>query len=225
MKAMILAAGRGERLRPLTDVLPKPLLRMGEHSLIEHQILSLHDAGVTEIAINLCYQFDVIQEALGNGDRYNVKIHYFVEKNPPLDTGGGVINAMSMLGDTPFILTSADIYTSFPYQTLRDHMDKKAYLVLVENPEYNQQGDFHLSDDGQISLQKPRLTYANIALLQPSIFDEFNLKRLPLRDVLYNAIEKEIVYGECYWGNWHNVGTVDQYKKCQLTLKPYSTTD
>ncbi len=210
---MILAAGRGKRLRPLTDTIPKPLVKVGPHSLIEHQIIALRAAGVTDIVINVCYLGDKIQQALGDGNRYDVNIHYLVEEEPALETGGGVLNALSILGDAAFIVTSADIVTDFPYQTLFNATDKKAYLILVANPDYHAKGDFNLLSNGQVSLAEPSFTYANIALLHASLFDGFKPGRFPLRDVLFPAIERGDVFGECYQGRWHNVGTLAELER------------
>ena len=213
---MILAAGRGERLRPLTDTLPKPLIKVGLYTLIEHQIRALHQAGVTEIVINVCYLADLIQQALGDGRRYGVTIHYVVEHElGGLDTGGGILNALSILGNEAFIVVSADIVTDFCYVSLFDKCHSLAYLIMTSNPDYHLQGDFSLMSDGCVSLQSPSLTFAGIAVLQPQLFSGFKLQRLSLRDVLTPAIERGGVYGTCHQGKWYNVGTEAQLRQCQ----------
>ena len=210
MKAMILAAGRGERMRPLSDSMAKPLLTIKGKSLIVHQIEALAKAGITEIVINLSYQSEQIQESLGDGAQFGVCITYSHEGNHALGTGGGVKRALRLLGAEPFLLLAGDIWTDFPYQRLITKTKHQAYLVLVPNPVFHPIGDFGLMENGLVTNEEPKFTYACIAVLKPSLFDDFNSEVFSLGDVLRDAITKEKVYGELYSGGWDNVGTPEQ---------------
>jgi MurNAc alpha-1-phosphate uridylyltransferase len=157
MKAMILAAGRGLRMRPLTDEIPKPLVPVAGQSLIVHQLLKLAAAGVKEVVINVSYRAKQIMEALGHGQRYGVNINYSFEPTV-LQTGGGICQALPLLGDKPFIVLSADVYTDYPVEKLMVQKlnsasdDTLAHLVLIDNPKNHPTGDFHLLPDQHLAL-------------------------------------------------------------------------
>lgn len=207
MKAMILAAGRGERMRPLTLTTPKPLLRVGDTTLIEHALTQVRKAGITEVVINVHHLGDQIIQHCGDGAVYDLHIQYSIE-DELLDTGGGIYRALPLLGTPPFLLLSADIWTDFPLQTLTQQSVEAAHLILVDNPKYHSTGDFGLDKMNRVHRHAvQQLTYGNIGVFHPTLFKNENLSIFPLRSVLFPAIEKGLVTGEHYAGRWYNVGT------------------
>ena len=217
MRALILAAGRGERLRPLTDTVPKPLLEVGGRTLIDRQIERLARAGFTDLVVNHAHLGAMIEEALGDGARYGVRIRYSPE-SPALETAGGIARALDLLGADPFALVSSDIHTAFDYSTLRAPIDaiardpasRVAHFVLVDNPSWHAQGDMGL-DQGLVTRGGPRLTYGNIAVFHPAIFREIAPgTRVKLFPWAYRYVEAGRVTGEHYRGPWDNVGTPAQ---------------
>lgn len=211
MKAMILAAGRGTRLRPLTDNCPKPLLPVAGQPLIAHQIKALAASGFNEIVINVAYKAEMFPAVLGNGSRYGVSLHYSFEEEGGLETGGGIVNALDHLGDA-FLVISGDLYTDFPYQSLAQAPAPEclAHLVLVDPLPTG--GDFGLID-GNLCLTAPNLlTYANIGVYRREMFANCAPGFLRLGDLIRAAIAQEKVTGEYFQGKWHNVGTVEEYE-------------
>lgn len=207
MKAMILAAGRGERLRPLTDTLPKPLLAVGKHCLIEWHILRLRDAGITDIVINLSYLGDKIREHLKGGQRYGVNIVYSEEPYPALETGGGIFNALPLLGDEAFIVVNGDIWTDYPFEQLTDS-SLFAHLILVNNPVQHPEGDFVLQGSQVLAEGEGlRYTYSGIAIFNPALFSDCTAGRFPLAPILREAMNHAQVSGALYQGVWHDIGT------------------
>jgi len=206
MKAMILAAGRGERLRPLTDHTPKPLVDVGGRPLIGHHLQALAAAGFGEVVINVAYMADQVMAALGTGDAYGLDIHYSVETPGALDTGGGVRQALSLLDDAPFALVSADVWSDFDYAHLR-HMDgsKGMHAVLVDNPPHHGQGDFGLQD-GRLVDAEPRLTYAGIGVYAPALFRSQPAQRFPLAAVIRQAMAAGTARAVRHTGRWIDVG-------------------
>ena len=213
MKAMILAAGRGERMRPLSDNLAKPLLKVKGKSLIVYQIEALVKAGITDIVINLSYQGEQIQQSLGDGTRFGAHIAYSHEGDSALGTGGGIKRALTLLGSEPFLLLAGDIWTDYPYQQLITKTASLAHLVLVPNPVFHPVGDFGLTAAGLVTDDDSKLTYACIAVLNPGLFDCCNGEVFALGDVLRHAIANNEVYGELYKGAWDNVGTPEQLRQ------------
>ena len=207
MKAMLLAAGRGERMRPLTDDIPKPLLHVGTKTLIEHRLESLRTAGITECVINLSYRAEQIRHALGDGSRWNMLIRYSDEGDEPLETAGGIIQALPLLGEQPFILTNSDIWTDFNFAQLELPAGNLAHLVLVNNPEHNRTGDFALHDGLVASDGGNRLTYSGIGVYHPGLFAGYAAGKRPLLPVLLNAIKTGQVSGQHYHGMWCDIGT------------------
>ena len=218
--ALILAAGRGERMRPLTDATPKPLLRAGGKRLIEWQIESLVRAGVREIVVNVAHLPNQFAATLGDGRRYGATLRYAREgdhADDALESLGGIINALGALGSTPFIVTSGDIVTDFPYRELnaasevQQRGDADAHLVLVANPPFHLRGDMALVDQRIDPDGTPRLTYANIGLFSPRLFasvaSSLRGKRAALFPWLYEAARAGRVSGEAYRGRWWNAGT------------------
>ena len=220
MKAMILAAGRGERMRPLTDDIPKPLLSVADTTLIEHLIKTLSGANIDEIVINLAYRGEQIAAQLGDGQQFGVNIQYSWESPHALDTGGGIFNALPLLGKAPFLLVNADIWTDYPFIRLPLEPDGLAHLVLVDNPGYRLQGDFCLGSDGQVkNAGIPMLTYACIAILRAELFKNCQSGNFPLAPLLRQACDQGLVSGEHYQGRWHNIGTPEQLTQLAEELK------
>ena len=217
MKAMILAAGRGKRMRHLTDTTAKPLLKLWGKSLIEWQILSLKKAGFTDIVINTAHFSKQFEPQLGDGSRYGVSISYSVEGedySTSLETKGGIVNALNLLkdGNDPFAVVSGDIVTDFDYSTLGAAAQKlkseklAAHLVLVPNPSFKSTGDMTVKE-GKIFREPKDYTYGNIAVFSPSIFEGESSEFAPLFPWLYNFVDKGLVSGELFTGKWANVGT------------------
>ncbi len=218
MKAMILAAGRGERMRPLTDHKPKPLLEVAGKPLIVHHIESLAEAGIREIVVNLSLLGDQIRRALGNGRRFGVALHYSDEGATPLETGGGIHQALPMLGPRPFLVINADVWTGYPIASLLDKPQGIAHLVLVENRAHHPDGDFTL-ENGRVTLQPgPRLTFGGIGVYRRELFDECEAGSFPLAAVIRMAVAHGLVTGERYAGDWHDIGTPERLAALQARL-------
>ena len=209
VKVMLLAAGRGERMGELTRHEPKPLLDIGGERLIERQLRSLAGSGFREIVINLSYRGGAIREFLGTTSRWGQSIAYSEEGEPALETGGGIIAALPLLGDAPFIAVNADIVTDFDYAELR-HKRADALLVLVPNPAHHAKGDFGLTPSGLVTFEPPLLTFAGISVLSPKIFQGIEPGRQRLRPILESAIAQHRVEGVCYEGFWQDIGTPER---------------
>ncbi len=216
MKAMILAAGRGERLRPLTDQTPKPLLKVGERSLIEHHLVGLADAGFSDVVINLGWLGEQIRLALGDGQHYGLHIRYSQEPPGALETAGGIIHALPLLGQQPFAAIAADILCDFDYAELRAPPSPAlATLVMVDNPPHHPQGDFAL-DDGLLSLEgQNRLTFSGIAVYRPALFAGLEAGPRALRPVFEAAIAAGQLSGVHYRGRWSDIGTPERLADAQ----------
>jgi N-acetyl-alpha-D-muramate 1-phosphate uridylyltransferase len=217
MRAMILAAGRGERMGELTKHIPKPLLKIGERHLIEYSLLALAAAGITEIVINVCYHRELIKQTLGDGRRYGISLQYS-EEETALETGGGVYQALPWLGEDPFLVMSSDIITAFPFHLLPKQPDKLAHVVLVDNPSYHLKGDFSLQQQAVIPAGVPMLTFGNICVLRPEFFAACQAGYFRLGDVLRSAVASQAVTGEHYQGLWFNIGTPDELLRATATL-------
>lgn len=216
MKAMILAAGRGERMGVLTAERPKPLLAVAGMPLIEHHLRRLQTAGFREIVINTSYLGEQIRAALGNGERWGVSIQFTIEPER-LDSGGGIYNALPLLGAAPFLLVNGDVWTDVPLQTLRLAEDRWAHLVMVPNPDHHPRGDFVLADNGlmhasgsEAGSEAKRFTYSGISVLSPRLFSDCSSGIFPLAPLLRNAMQQGRVSGECYFGQWIDVGTPER---------------
>jgi MurNAc alpha-1-phosphate uridylyltransferase len=210
MKAMILAAGRGERMRPLTDTTPKPLLRIGGQTLIERHVHALARAGITGLVINHAYLGEQIVKALGDGDAYGVHIRYSPETAGSLETGGGIMNALPLLGEEPFLVVNGDIWTDFPFASLPSQIDGLAHLVMVDNRENHPQGDFSLSQ-GRLSQQGPAmLTFSGIGVYRPELFAGCRPGVFPLAPLLRTTMDAGQVSGEHYTGSWFDIGTPER---------------
>jgi MurNAc alpha-1-phosphate uridylyltransferase len=208
MKAMILAAGRGERMGALTADSPKPLLDVGATTLIERHLERLAASGVAEVVVNLSYRGAQIRERLGDG-RYGMRIAYSEEGEPPLETAGGIVHALPLLGATPFLLVNSDVLTDFDFAALM-HGPQRSTLVLVPNPTHHPRGDFGLDGAGAVTTRAPLLTYGGIAVLEPALFAGCSPGRRPLKAVLDAAIAREALDGIRYDGLWLDVGTPER---------------
>jgi len=209
MKAMILAAGRGERMRPLTDAMPKPLLPVADKPLIRHHIERLARAGVRELVITLAWKGAMRREALGNGERFGVRIAYSDEGERALETGGGIFNALPLLGSDPFLIVNGDVWTDFPFGALLDkHLGRDlAHLVLVPNPPQHEKGDFSLAADRVIERSGATATYSGVAVFAPEFFAACAPGPFKLLPPLLAAIGADRVSGELYSGEWFDIGT------------------
>lgn len=218
MRAMILAAGRGERLRPLTDTTPKPLLEVGGKSLIEHHLSGLAAAGFREVVINLSHLGEKIRAALGDGSGYGLNIHYSAEPPGALDTGGGIRRALPLLGAAPFAVINGDVYTDYPLARLRAIKCDHAHLVLVTNPVHNPDGDFGLQG-GFVSLDaRPRCTFSGISVYHPRFFESAAAGRFSVVPMLHRAMAERQVTGEVYKGAWHDIGTLERLEALRKAL-------
>ncbi len=219
MKAMILAAGRGERLRPLTDTTPKPLIEVAGKPLIVHHLERLRDAGFTHILINTSWLADKIKAYLGDGARHGVQIHYSYEGPEPLETGGGIFKALPQLGREPFLAVNGDIYTDFPFETLKHRLkqDDLAHLVMVPNPTHHPVGDFHLTTTGHLRPEgEPKLTYSGIGVYKAAFFQDCRAGKFALVPLMRSAMAVEALSGESYAGLWDDVGNMASLRKYQV---------
>jgi MurNAc alpha-1-phosphate uridylyltransferase len=219
MKAMILAAGRGERMGELTTDTPKPLMTVAGESLIERHLRRLNDAGVSEVVVNVSYLGGQIKAALGDVSRWGQTLTYSEEGTPALETGGGIINALPLLQPGPFIVVNADVYTDIDFATLRCEQ-RAGHLVLVPNPPEHAQGDFGLTPSGLVTAAKPLLTYSGVAVFAPSVFHGFEPGRRRLRPILETAIEREMLEGSHYTGVWQDVGTPERLAEVRDRFDP-----
>ncbi|MCF6282213.1 MAG: nucleotidyltransferase family protein [Candidatus Polarisedimenticolaceae bacterium] len=217
MKAMILAAGRGERLRPLTDHTPKPLLHAAGKALIVYQIEALAQAGIHDIIINHAHLGEQIEQQLGSGARWGVTIHYSPESEA-LETGGGIFNALPLLGDEPFLVVNGDIWTDFNYSQLQLTEGHLAHLVLVKNPPHNPNGDFVLQSGEIVEAEAARYTFSGIGLYHPALFAGCSAGAFPLAPLLRQAISRGSVSGECFNGDWIDVGTLQRLNQLSQML-------
>lgn len=224
MRAMILAAGLGTRMRPLTDTLPKPLLRAGGRSLIEHHIVNLAAAGVTDIVINHFYMGDKIEAALGNGSAWGVRIAYSAEV-VRLETAGGIAKALPLLGEESFIVVSSDIWMDYDYANLRpvDGTTTMARLLMVDNPAHHPGGDFTLGNDGRLHLQVSgvpgrAVTYSGVSVMHPAFFAGVPAEPLPLRPLLDAGMAAGRIEGEYYGGRWMDIGTPERLRELDQAL-------
>lgn len=225
MRAMILAAGRGERMRPLTDTMPKPLLAVGGKPLLQYHIEALARIGVREIVMNLAWKGESIRAAFGDGARFGVAIRYSDEGESALETGGGVFNALPLLGAEPFLVVSGDVWTDYPFERLMGRLTTSdlAHLVLVPNPDFHMQGDFGLCGGRLVNRAPERYTYANIGVFRPEFFAGCNAGRFPLAPLMREHIDADRVSGELFLGAWRNVGTPEQLQALDRELSGASS--
>jgi N-acetyl-alpha-D-muramate 1-phosphate uridylyltransferase len=217
MKAMILAAGRGERMRPLTDHTPKPLLPFAGKSIIEHTIIQLVTAGFHDIIINHAHLGKQIEEKLGTGHQHGARIRYSPEGEQALETAGGIINALPLLGEEVFLVVNGDIATDFPFAELKNQTVDLAHLVLVNNPEHHPQGDFGLDSTGKVIENGTELlTFSGIGLYRPELFINSPAGISKLGPLLRQAIANQRVSGQQYTGFWMDIGTPHRLQELDL---------
>jgi len=214
MKAMLLAAGRGERLRPLTERLPKPLIPIGSEPLIVHQIRWLERAGIRDLVINLHHLGESIERTLGSGSDLRVRIRYSHEESL-LETGGGIRAALPLLGHEPFVVLNSDVWTDFDFARLLEMPARGdlGHLVLTPRPAHRAEGDFELDGDRVVRPAGPRsLVYCGIAVIRPSLFDGAPPGAFSLRDLYFEAVRGRRLSGELFEGRWIDIGTPAQLK-------------
>lgn len=219
MKAMILASGRGERMRPLTDGTPKPLLEAGGKPLIQYHIEALGAAGIRQIVINHAWLGEMFVARLGDGRAYGAEILYSAEGEVPLETGGGIKRALPLLGADPFLVVNADIYTDFDFRRLPAQPLGRAHIVLVKNPPHHPQGDFALDDTLVSETGGNRYTYSGIGVFTPELFQDSPSGAFPLAPLLRRAMGQGQVTGEIYRGTWFDIGTPDRLALLNNKLK------
>lgn len=211
MKAMVLAAGRGERMRPLTDITPKPLLEVGGKPLIAYHLERLAEAGIDDVVINLAWLGSHIREALGDGASYGVSITYSDEGPEALETGGGIFRALRWLGDAPFLVVNGDVWTDIDLATLAAlRTDALAHLVLVPNPPHHPRGDFALVGARVTESGDARYTYSGIGRYTPEFFAGCTDGKFPLLPLLRRAMAAERLTGELHGGEWLDIGTPER---------------
>lgn len=219
MRAMILAAGRGERLRPHTDITPKPLIQVGEYRLIEYHLLNLARAGISDVVINVSWLAEQIRETLGSGEAYSLNISYSDEGEEALETAGGIINALPMLGSESFIVINGDIWCDYDLAGLTSKtIEREAHLVLVRNPEHNSEGDFALENGLVKNLGDKKLTYSGIGVYTPEFFADTPPGKRPLAPILRKKSELDKVSGEIYNGQWVDIGTIERLAQLRSYL-------
>jgi N-acetyl-alpha-D-muramate 1-phosphate uridylyltransferase len=220
MKVMMLAAGRGERLRPLTDRLPKPLVEVAGKPLAEWHLERLAAGGFSEVVVNVSHLAGAIVERLGDGRRFGLSIRYSPE-DEPLETAGGIARALALLGREPFLLVNGDIYCESDFASLaRTPLGERlAHLVLVPNPPHRAQGDFTLAGGWVGNAGTPRYTYAGVAVMSPRLVQRVRPgEKAPLAPLLREAAERRMISGELHTGLWQDVGTLERLRELESTL-------
>ena len=214
MRAMILAAGRGERMQPLTDTLPKPLLEVRGKPLIVWHLEKLSRNGFQEVVINIAHLGEKIIETLGDGSRWNLKIHYSDERKAgALESAGGIKKALTLLGDAPFLVVNGDVFCEYEFESDFNLKEKLAHLILVHNPPHNEKGDFALNKTDVLNKGKKMYTFSGIGYYNPKIFQNIKLQKSPLAPLLRELCEKELVSGELFKKMWHDIGTPQRLEK------------
>jgi len=224
---MILAAGRGKRLRPITDTTPKPLVPLCGKPLIEYHIEKLAEAGVTEIVINHAWLGDKIETQLGDGSRWGVTIAYSPEPEGGLETAGGIINALPLLGEQPFLVINGDVFCDYDFTKLvhkanqwqQKNSEDLAHLVLVPSPQHNAKGDFGLNQQAYVE-QDGEHTFAGLSVLQPSLFTGMEVDFIRLAPILREAMQQGKVSGELENGLWSDIGTIERLQETVSIVCP-----
>ena len=219
MQAMILAAGRGERLRPLTDTTPKPLIPVSGKPLIQYHIEKLAELAIDGLVINHAWLGEQFEQAFGAGDQFGLPIVYSAEPAGGLETAGGIIKALPLLGDDAFLVINGDVYTDMDFARLPKQLPagRLAHLVLVPTPEFKPQGDFGLNPQGLVE-SKGEWTFAGISLIHPDLFKHCAVQRLALAPILREAMQAGLVSGEIYSGLWSDVGTIERLQQIETIL-------
>jgi MurNAc alpha-1-phosphate uridylyltransferase len=215
---MLLAAGRGERLRPITDALPKPLVQVRGRSLIAWHLSALARAGIREVVINTSWLAERLRAALGDGREFGVQITWSDEGPVPLETGGGIFRALPQLGPGPFLVVNADIWTDIDFGRLRLAPGSQAHLVLIPNPAHHPRGDFGLEGDRVVIRETDRLTYSGVGVYRSEFFAGCTAGRFPLLPLLNRAIAADQVRGDVQRGQWCDVGTAERLASLSARL-------
>lgn len=215
MRAMVLAAGRGERMRPLTDHTPKPLLEVRGKPLIAYHLEKLSRLGVQEVIINLSWLGDLIRRRLRDGGEWNLRIRYSDEGGEALETGGGIFKALPWLGPEPFLVVNADVFSDFDLGAMSIAPDALAHLVLVPNPPQHPRGDFALAGGLVQEEGHPRWTYSGFGLYRPELFEGCSAGRFALLPLFRRAIAARRLHGQTYSGLWNDVGTAERLAALQ----------
>ncbi len=227
MRAMILAAGYGERMRPLTDHCPKPLLTAGDKALIEYQLLALRRADIEDVVINVAHMGEQIEQRLGDGSSYDLSIQYSRESSP-LETAGGIANALELLGEAPFLVINSDIWCDYPISRLPQQIDGMAHLILVDNPAHHPSGDFILTPSGKVvaaSGSEAPLTFSGIGIYRPELFQSVaKATALPLAPLLIDAMRRGEVTGAHHQGAWFDIGTPERLYELDQRLSAKAKT-
>jgi len=208
-KAMILAAGRGERLRPLTDELPKPLIEVGGKPAIVWHLEKLAAAGFRTVVINLSWLGQKVRDELQDGSSFGLHIIYSDEGETALETGGGIFKALPLLGDSPFLVINGDVFSDYPLSSVELAPDRYAHLILVPNPSHNPRGDFGLQGQ-EVTMAGELYTFSGIGIYNPCIFSGCRGGVFPLAPILSAAIAQGKVSGELWRGRWHDIGTQER---------------
>jgi len=215
MRAMILAAGRGERMMPLTKDTPKPLIEVKNIALIEYSINELKKACITEIVINISYLGGQIKSHLGDGTKFGVKLSYSDESANALETAGGIIKALPMLGNKPFVVINCDVLCDYDISQLKLPIGSFAHLVLINNPMHNPTGDFSLTNDQIVEVDNQSYTFSGVGIYHPDFFKNHihSQGKLPLHSLLKEALAANQLTGELYQGYWQDVGTPERLEQ------------
>jgi MurNAc alpha-1-phosphate uridylyltransferase len=219
MRAMILAAGRGERLRPLTDELPKPLVKLAGKPLIEYHLESLAGAGFREVVINQGHLGNLLPAALGDGSRWGVRIHWSDEQPEALETGGGIFKALPLLGGGPFLVVNGDVWTDYPFGRLRAVKCDWAHLVMVPNPPQHPAGDFTLQGARISEHNGDKYTFSGVAVYHARLFAGCSPGKFSVVPLLRAAMRDHLVTGELYRGNWNDIGTLERLESLRQSLR------
>ena len=221
---MILAAGRGERLRPLTDEIPKPLIKVAGKSLIEYHLQNLAHAGFKDIVINTAWLAEKIHEQLGDGSSYGVSIRYS-DEGTALETAGGIIKALPLLGDDPFLVVNGDIWCDYDFSKLPElNPGKQAHLLLVDNPDHNPAGDFALENGLVRNTGDTMYTFSGIGIYTSAFFAGQPEGALSLAPIIRNKNDNDMVSGEHYPGRWTDVGTVERFDELERSINSCTIT-
>ena len=225
MQVMILAAGYGKRLAPLTQQTPKPMLKVAGKPLLEHHIERLAASGFTDLVINTAWLAEQIESYFGDGSQFGVQISWSREPRP-LETGGGIANALPLLGERPFLLLNGDIWTDYPLGSINEDNipgDGLAWLLMVANPKHNPTGDFALVDGLVSDAAEPKFTFSGLSVIHPQLLEDYtenqgDCQNFPLRAALLPAIDRGRVGGTLYHGDWYDMGTVERYRQLNQLL-------
>ncbi len=216
---MILAAGHGKRMRPLTEHTPKPLLMVGDKTLIEYHIEALANADIHNIVINTGRLGSQFEEKLGDGRQYGVSLRYSHEGDSPLETGGGICKALPLLESSEFLAVNGDIWTDYDFSTLSHKPKSLCHLILVNNPEHNPNGDFSFSDNTLSNDGEQRYTFSGIAVYQKEFFASIKEQAFSLAPLLKQAINEQCASAEIHYGQWYDIGTPKRLEELNQKLK------